>query len=257
VLTPGHILGQRIAERVAAELSPRRSDTVVLADDFAVVELTLSADQPHCGESIATVERETAVSVVGLWLDGAFVGDPDPETVVEEGTALLPAGREAALDAFEVDANRQQQQESAVVVVGHGTVGSTVIDKLGQWTPYTVVDTSNDDRVDVAGDATREETLRQAGVTDAATLVVTLGDDDQSILSVLSAGGVDPDIDITARVNGTASGTKIRRAGADYVLNLTDISGPILAQAVLYEDILSYNRQLRIVRTEATPYAGQ
>lgn len=86
---------------------------------------------------------------------------------------------------------------------------------------------------------------------------MTLDDDDQSILSVLSAGGVDPDLDIVARVNGTASETKIRRAGADYVLNLTDISGRILAQAVLHEDILSYNRQLRIVRTGAMPYAGQ
>lgn len=257
VLTPRHILGQRIAERVAAELSPRRSDTVVLAEDFAVLELTLSADQPHCGESIATVERETAVSVVGLWLDGTFVSDPDPETVVEEGTALLLAGREAALDAFEVDANRRQQQESAVVVVGHGIVGSTVVDELGQWTPCTVVDTSDDDRVDVVGDATREETLREAGVADAAALVVTLGDDDQSILSVLSASGVDSDLDIVARVNEAAAATKIRRAGADYVLNLTDISGRILAQAVLHEDIISYNRQLRIVRTGAMPYAGQ
>ena len=257
VLTPRHVLGQRIAERVAAELSPRRSDTVVLAEDFAVLELTLSADQPHCGESIATLQREMAVSVVGLWLDGAFVSAPDPQTVVEEGTALLLAGRKPALDAFEADTDSRQQRESTVVVAGYGIVGSAVVDELGDWATCTVVDASDDDRVDVVGDATREQTLREAGVADAAAFAVTLGDDDQSILSVLSAGDIDPDLDIVARVNETASETKIRRAGADYVLNLTDISGRILAQAVLYEDILSYNRQLRIVRTGAKPYAGQ
>ena len=79
------------------------------------------------------------MSVVGLWLDGTFVSDPDPETVVKEGTALLLAGRKDALDAFEVDTDRRQQQESAVVVAGHGIVGSTVVDELGHWTPCTVV----------------------------------------------------------------------------------------------------------------------
>jgi len=257
VLTPRHIFGQRIAERVAAELNPRRSDTVVLAEDFAVLELTLSADQPHCGESIATIERETAVSVVGLWLDGAFVSDPDPQTLVEEGTALLLAGRKPALDAFEADTDSRQQRESTVVVAGYGIVGSTVVDELDDWATCTVVDTSDDDRVDVLGDATRKETLREAGVADAAAFAVTLGDDDQSILSVLSASDIDPGINIVTRVNEVASETKIRRAGADYVLNLTDISGRILAQAVLHEDIISYNRQLRIVRIRAVPYDGQ
>ena len=257
VLTPRHILGQRIAERVVTELDPQRSDTVVLAEDFAVLELSVSADQPHCGQTLAEIERKTEISVVGVWQAGEFVSDPDPEIRAEEGITLLLAGREPALEILEAGTDNWPREESTVVVAGYGIVGSTVVDELGYWTTCTVIDTENGEDIDVVGDATREETLRAAGIDDASTLVVTLGDDDHAILSVLSAGELNPELGIVARVNEHDAEQKIRRAGANYALNLTDISGRVLARAVLHEDILSYNRQLRVVRTDATPYVGQ
>lgn len=257
VLTPRHILGQRIAERVVAELNPRRTDSVVLGEDFAVLELAVSRDQPQYGQTLAEIERDTGVSVVGTWTDGQFVSDPDVRTVAGEGTVLLVAGRESALDALDVDTGGSSGRGLSVVVAGHGVVGSTVRRELDRTLACTVVDIEDGESVDVVGDATDEETLERAGIDDAAALVVTVKDDDQAILSVLGADRLDTDLDIVARVNERAAETKIRRAGADYVLSLPDISGRILAQVVLHEDIVSYNRQLRIVRVEGSRYAGQ
>jgi Trk K+ transport system NAD-binding subunit len=74
---------------------------------------------------------------------------------------------------------------------------------------------------------------------------------------VLVARELVPDLDIVARVNNSDNENKIRRAGADYVLSLPDISGRMLASEVLREEILSYDRQLKIVRVRGEEYAGE
>ncbi|WP_239639466.1 TrkA C-terminal domain-containing protein [Halobiforma nitratireducens] len=65
------------------------------------------------------------------------------------------------------------------------------------------------------------------------------------------------DIDIVVRVNDSTNETKVRRAGADYVLTLPDIIGRLLVVDVLREEIISYDRQLKIVRFEADPLSGR
>ncbi|TKX82778.1 TrkA family potassium uptake protein, partial [Halorubrum sp. SS5] len=64
------------------------------------------------------------------------------------------------------------------VVVGHGQVGRTVASALEAGdVPVTVVDREDGEAIDVVGDATDPETLREAGVTDARTVVLALPDD--------------------------------------------------------------------------------
>lgn len=260
VLTPRHLLGRRIAERITTEISPGRSDSVTLGEELSILELTVFEESPICGDSIAAIETDTdrGVTVVGVWKDGRFVGAPDPETVIDEHTVLLLAGRESEVRQLELDTYRGRDVDPTVIIAGYGVVGKTVHEGIrGSTADCTVVDREAGEGIDVVGDVTEEKTLKKAGVDDATVLVMTISDDDEAILSVLLADKLATDIDIIARMNHDENETKARRAGADYVLTLPEISGRVLAQEVLQEEILSYNRQLKTVRIDADPFAGR
>lgn len=259
VLTPRHLVGRRIAERISTEISPIRSDSVALGEGLSVLELSVFEESPICDNTVEAIESTSgeSVSVVGLWQDGSFVGTPAEETVIDERTVVLVVGAEEELRELESETYRGREVEPTVVVAGHGIVGSTVRRELRRSTAEcTIVDIEPGDAVDVVGDATEEETLREAGIEDATIFVVAIADDDQAMLSVLVATEIGEELDTIVRANRVENETKIRRAGADYVLSLPEISGRVLAQEVLHEQILSYERQLKIVRIDAEPYAG-
>lgn len=260
VMTPRHLLGKRIAERIRAETRPGASDRISLGEDLCLLELSVFGDSPIRGESIAAIEDDldTDVRIVGLWTEGEFVDGPDPETVVDEDTVLLLAGPPDPLLAFERHTYAGKSIDTKVIVAGYGEVGSTVVEELDDpGIACTVIDRDELDGVDVVGDVTGEETLRRAGIEAATVFVLTIADDDQAILATLLASELSSDLDTLVRIADPANATKVRRAGADYVLSLPEISGRILALEVLREQILSYDRQLKVVRIDADDFAGQ
>lgn len=178
---------------------------------------------------------------------------------------------------------RASEGRPLVVVAGYGIVGATVVDGLadaaiecriidiegaagagdagsglghdrddGDGQGDSSAGGSDGRPIDVVGDATTAATLETAGIEEAAAFAVAIGDDDESIPSVLVADELTEELTIVVRVNET----KVRRAGADYVLSLPEIGGHILAREVLHEEVLSYNRQLKAVRLDAGPFAG-
>ena len=260
VMTPRHLLGRRIAERITTEITPARSDSVELGEDRSMLELTVFEDSPVNGRSVARIEAGTdgAVTVLGLWKAGRFVESPDPDEVVDDTTTLLLAGATAAIQALEERTYQGRDVAPTVIVAGHGVVGSTVSRGLAASTAEcVVVDIAPGDEVDIVGDATEAETLRAAGVESATVLVVAIRDDDEAIMVSLLADRLASDIDVIARMNDDDNRAKVRRAGADYVLSLPEMSGRVLAGAVLEEDLVSYGRQLKAVRINASPYAGR
>jgi len=262
VLTPRHLLGRRIAERIEAEVRPRRSDSLSIGDGFGVVELTFPEDSPVCGDTLADsgLLDYPDVVVSALWKDGEFVLRPSHETVLRSHTNVLATGDEESLREMErfVYAEAKSETKGRFVVAGFGEVGSTVIENPRfADTECVVVDIENGEGVDFVGDATKEEVLCEAGIEDATAFVSTVQDDDVAILLVLVARELVPDLDIIARVNDSKNENESRRAGADYVLSLPDISGSMLASEVLREEVLSYDRRMKIVRVSGAKYAGK
>lgn len=260
VLTPRQLLGQRIAERITTEITPTHSDSITLSEDYSILELTVFEESPIHGQSIEAIESMAGetVSVLGMWRRGQFIRSPSGETVVDENTVLLIAGQKQDVRDLEAETYRGRNVEPTVIIAGYGVVGSTVRRHLQSSTAdCTVVDKERGTDVDLVGDVTEEETLKKAGVEEVAALVMTISDDDEAILSVLLADQLTTDLDIIARMNHDTNETKVRRAGADYVLSLPEMSGRVLAQEVLHEEILSYSRQLKTIRIGADPFVGQ
>jgi Trk K+ transport system NAD-binding subunit len=193
-----------------------------------------------------------------MWTAGRFVKSPDRDTVVDESTVLLVTGRQSEVERLEADTYQGRDVDPTVVIAGYGVVGSTVRNGLERsGADCTVVDIEDRQEIDVVGDVTEEATLKAADVDEAAALVVTIRDDDEAILSVVLADELASDLDIIVRLNHDENERKVRRAGADYVLSLPEISGRVLAQEVLHENMLSYGRQLKTVRIAGEQFAGQ
>ncbi len=259
VVTPRHLLGQRIAERIATEISPARSDAMTVGGEFSMLELSVFEESPINGRTLAAIEADAGetVQVIGIWREGTFEGTPDSRVVVDEDAVLLVAGDESEVRALERETHRGRDTASRVVIAGYGIVGSTVDESLGRIPgECLVVDRQPGEGVDVVGDVIEPDTLREAGIEDASILVLTISDDDEAILATLMASELNADLEIIVRTNEAGNDSKVRRAGAGYVLSLAEMSGRVLAQEVLHEDVLSYTRQLETVRIEASELAG-
>ncbi|MFW6002859.1 MAG: potassium channel family protein [Halanaeroarchaeum sp.] len=258
VMTPRNLLGRRIADRIATEISPLRSDRIPIGDDVAILELSVFEDSPICGRSIGAVTAdEDSLVVLGIWQDGDFIASPDETTVVDEDTGLLIAGEESVIRELERETYRGLEVAPRVVIAGHGVVGSTVKSNLSHLpAEITVVDLEPGENVDLVGDVTRERTFRELDVEEATVLVVSIADDDDAILSVVLANDLASDLDIIVRLNEDENETKVRRAGADYVLSLQAISGRVLAEEVLHDQIISIGRQWKTVKMDGGPFAG-
>lgn len=255
VITPRTLLGRRIAERVHRVLDPARSDAVALGEDVSLLELSVGADDALSDRSVREIEAMTDVSVVGVWADGEFTGAPSPDTETPGGTVLLVAGSNESLAELEAEVFDADENAPSVVVAGNGLVGSTVRRALDNHACRVVDDT--DEAADVVGDATEPETLRRARLPDADVFVVALPDDDLAVLSVLAADEIAHGLDVIARMNAAEDETKLRRAGAEYVLGEETITGRLLVGDVLREEVIGFDRQIRIVRVDGARFAGR
>ncbi len=121
-----------------------------------------------------------------------------------------------------------------VVVCGAGRVGTQVVaELLKDQVPFVVIDWSQsviDDLQQmgeilyVVDDATRDRTLRLAGVDRARGLILALSDDKDSAFVVLSARSLNPKLQVVARLVEEENADKLTRVGADQVV-LPDVIG--------------------------------
>jgi voltage-gated potassium channel len=79
------------------------------------------------------------------------------------------------------------------------------------------------------GDASDNEVLKAVNIDRAANLIVSAGRDDASILIVLSARSLAPELPISVAINAEDNEDIASRAGADTVINPITISARMLA----------------------------
>ena len=262
VLNPHEILGRSLADKVTSAVTSQLGETVEIGEHFEIVEMPVQHDSELDGATLEAsgIRERTGVNVIGAWFGGEFVSAPDPGRTLDRDTILLVAGREDQLQALKeitLTEGRRERTER-VVVAGYGEVGSTVRSVLDdEDIEVTVVDQRDVEGVDVVGDVTEAETLRQAGVGTASALILALGDDTTTVFSTLVARDANDDVEIICRANEVESVQKLYAAGADYVLSLATVSGRMLAESILGEDVMALDKQIDIVRTDAPAFVGQ
>ena len=263
VLSPRPLLGQSLASKVTTSVTSALDDVVEITDEFEIAEFPIHRGSQLVGKTLAEsgIREQAGVNVIGAWFRGEFETPPDPETTLTNSTVLLATGREAQLERLRdlTQSGMRPIDRGDTIVVGYGEVGRTVTDALADaGLPYTVVDRTDFEGVDVVGDASEPETLREAGIGDASTVILALPDDTTAEFTALVVRDSSADVEIIARVEESRSISKMYQAGADYVLALATVTGRMLASRILEdEDVLSLDQQVEVVRTPASELVGR
>ena len=130
------------------------------------------------------------------------------------------------------------EMKDHIIVCGCGRVGLQVVQELREKNmPFIVIDreesvVAEQKLLYVHGDATDDEVLHKAGITRAAGLVAIVAGDAENVFITLTARGINPNIRIIARAEKQESEEKLRRAGANKVINPSSMAGIHIAKGI-------------------------
>lgn len=262
VISPKCLLGRALGVKASAAVSQDLGNSVEIGEDFEIVEFPVQSDSQVFNSKFSElgIRERTGTGVIGVWVEGDFLGAPSPDLVIDDDMVLLVAGREDQLEEVRKMTLSESRRYSPrnVLVAGYGTVGSIVCETLEKsGTPYFVVDEVDKDGVDFVGDSKNESTLIDSGIDEVSVLVVALPDDTDSIFTILASNKLNPDVEIISRANKVGNSGKMYKAGGDYVLSLESITGRILAMNILKEDVLTLKEQIKIIRVYAPGLVGK
>jgi Trk K+ transport system NAD-binding subunit len=263
VLSPRPLLGERLAEVISTGVTTELGDGIEVGKDFELAELLVHHGSPLADTKLAAsgLRERTGVNVIGAWFRGEFQTPVDPQMALEPGTVLLVSGREDQLQRLE------QVPESAVrefergktLIVGYGQVGQAITAALdADKQPYSVLNRNDAPNVDVVGEASDENALREAGIEEARSVILAIPDDTETEFATLVMRDLNTDLDIAARTQEEETVQKMYRAGANYVLSLAQVTGRMTASAVLDDEtVISMDPQVNVRRTDAPGLVGK
>ena len=136
-----------------------------------------------------------------------------------------------------------------IIICGHGRIGRAVTERLtANQTDCVVIDSSAEVCSQLAdreipfiqGDATREESLRAAGIERARTFLACLGKDAEDVFSILLARQINPSIRIIAVAREEESIERLRLAGAHSVINPYQLGGARLALSATKPTVMEF-----------------
>ncbi|MFC6904110.1 potassium channel family protein [Halalkalicoccus tibetensis] len=255
-------LGTSLAMRAMTSFSEKLRGTIGMESNVEVTELLVEEDSDLVGRTLEETDvfDRKGASVIGAWLGGKFVVAPGPTTTIEENIILLVTDRYddfQELQARPIPTHRGHP--SRVVVCGYGTVGWVVAEELRkEGVDVDVIDLEEGSGADIVGDVTDPETLSEADLENARTVVLALDEDVPTIYATLVLKQLAPDVEIVARADEAENVWKLYNAGADFVLSLPTVAGEILASDLIDEtEILTARTEFEFTRTDAPALAGR
>jgi voltage-gated potassium channel len=180
--------------------------------------------------------------------------------VILGGVSLVLLGVGAlsqALLEFELQSffgRRRMQREIGrldghYIICGMGRVGRSVARELARKpVPFVIVENaeaklqrySAENWLIVTGDATQEQTLRQAQIERARGLIAATTTDATNLYIVLTARGLNPHLKIIARASEDGAEKHLLTAGADSVVSPYSFAGQRIAQSLLRPHVVSF-----------------
>ena len=261
-VAPHALIGQRLAEKATTPVSVDTSADEG-GDTIAIREILVRRESPLHGVRVrdSPVADHPNLTLVAGWFDGELHLPPLPDARLTPNTVLVVAGPVRTIDEVSTEVagirTPRTSTHSQVIVAGLGEGGTAATEVLQDDVSVTTVDESPDANPDVVGDVTEPETLRAANIDGASALVVTVNDDATALLTVAMARSMAPGVEILARVTDTEKAAAAFRAGADYVLSVQRVCARLVAAEIHGERVMDPVNQIRLIRSAATPFAGE
>lgn len=136
-----------------------------------------------------------------------------------------------------------------VIICGYGRIGEQVAARLkARSVDFVIIEREEHvlEKLDglgylyIDGNATNDNSLQQARIETASSVVATLPTDADNVYVTLSARNLRPDIRIIARASDAISATKVKQAGANKVISPYEIGGRYIANAVLRPHVVNF-----------------
>ncbi len=164
----------------------------------------------------------------------AFAAHAFTESMIEK--ASNPKLRRRAME------RKMRNLRGHCIICGYGRVGASAADHfktIGK--DFVVLEKSKEQLqllteqgyFNVEGDATREETLLEAGIKNADGLLALLDSDPENLFTVLTARELNPTLHIIARTEVASAESRILRAGADSIISPYASAGRRVAGKIL------------------------
>lgn len=260
VVCPPALIGRRLAEKASTDFDLSTSSDV-LGENTVVREVVVRRDGLLHGLTVdeTPITGNSRLTVVAAWIDGELRIPPGPSDRLTPNTVLVVIGDAEAFETIRGETTDVQSTgvHTDVIVAGVGEAGMAAVERLPERADVTAVDVRDESAVDVVGDASVPEVLERAGVGTATSMLVTIDNDDATLLATAVARSLADDIEILVRVTDAESVPKAFGAGADYALSEQRTTARMLAADVFDESVINPVGQIRIVRTNAAPFVGQ
>ena len=143
-----------------------------------------------------------------------------------------------------------------IIICGYGRNGKQAATKLIAYNkPFVIVERDKDIAEKfqselvpfVVGNANEDETLLQAGIDRASTLISALPNDADNLFVVLSSRQINKNMNIISRASQETSYKKLKLAGANNVILPDKIGGDHMASLVVVPGLLEFIDNLSIV----------
>jgi voltage-gated potassium channel len=157
------------------------------------------------------------------------------------------------------------------ILCGYGRVGRAIANILKQqearfvvidWDLNAVNKAQQAGYLTINGDATKDESLKQARIDNARGIIIALGDDGSTIYTTLAAKELNASLSIVARVSNEDADRKLQQAGADRVVAPESIGGMRMArlalrpQAVEFIETVLFGREKQLLVEEIEAAEG-
>ena len=260
--TPNHVLGAALAARASQRVSPTVADAQHLGKGLQVSEVRIPRGSSLAGQSLAEagLGQKTGVSVIGQWVGGRLITPPTANMRLEPNGIVILVGSVENVQRFEELCGEALplRRSGPFVVAGFGEVGSKVVQLLSDvGEEIVVIDRMERQGVTLVGDALDSRILEEAGVANTQAVILALDTDSATMFATVVLKDLAPDVPVIARVNRAENVERIHRAGADFALSISQVSGQILARRLLGEEAVSVDPQLKVLRVSTAGLEGR
>jgi Trk K+ transport system NAD-binding subunit len=179
---------------------------------------------------------------------------------LEPGAIAVVVGNEESRERFGelCGGARSLRRSGPFVVGGFGEVGRKVVQLLRDAGEEVVtIDRRPADGVDRVGDVLDSRVLEEAGALGAQAIVLALDTDAATLFAVVIAKEVAPEVPVIARVNQAGNVDRTYRAGADFALSISQVSGQILARRLLGVESVAIDARLEVRKVEPGRLVGR
>ena len=260
VYTPRHIVAAALAAHASDRISPRLPGAEVIPT-LQRRELRVPPGSPMAGMTLAeaAIGQSTGAIVVGQWIRSRLEGRCDGSMRIEAGALLEIVGHEESLDqAALLIGGVFLRQAGPFLVGGFGEVGHKVHQLLcDAGEQVKVIERREGPGVDVVGNVLDPSLLEKAGLGTARAVVLALDSDDATLFATVIVRDAAPNVTVIARVNHSRNVDNIYRAGADFALSISDISGEMLSARMLGRVARSRDEHRQVLRVPVSQSAGK